>query len=367
MQYQWNDVALLTDQRACTFLCKTMLRIPEEETIQLQEITLTDWHRSDLENIDPQAQACSGLSGVMQLQLRYKNQQDELETEQIEIPLRGVWKNPEEHLGEAQLLYSRWQNVDAYLLLETVLQIRRELELQPTQVLVGQFFMEESLTLPDSWPGCADVLTTAAVAEVQSCHIEQQMLQVQGAYHLTVVYVDDAQPGERLFAYQQSRSFLWQMAVPAGLQELTGVQPYYQSLAVQLLHDREIELRGTGVLCTPPITSDLRQTGVVETEVMEREVLKTEVPAESHEAIPEPVVPMKVENNEQRSRYAKHVPHTPSVINSRGSRRANLSKYMRDLNGMVQSPNSIRNFEIGQGTEEIEESEETEYKMKTGL
>lgn len=36
----------------------------------------------------------------------------------------------------------------------------------------------------------------------------------------------------------------------------------------------------------------------------------------------------------------------PSVVTSRGSRRANLSKYMRNLNSSVQTPKSTRNFEI---------------------
>lgn len=321
LAYEWNDVALLMDQRACTFLCKTMLQIPEGEVSQLQEIEFADWSRIPSQNDTEQ------FSGTMQLQIGYLNQQGERHQLQVEIPLQGTLQEPLREQADARLLYSKGQLADNYLLLETVLQIPRELQLQRTQVIVGQFEMAELLELPEQWPGCVDVLTTAAAAVVQDYAVHQQQVQVQGVYQLTAVYVNEEREGEQLFAYQQRRSMEVSVPVPAGLREITGVQPYYQSLSVQQLDDHHIQLTGSGVLCTLPVE---------EAKAAEPEMLAE--PAEQETAGCEELC--YVPQNRRQ-------PQGPSVVNSRGSRRANLSKYMRDLNSSVQSPTSIRNFEIG--------------------
>lgn len=325
----WNDVALLTDQRACTFLCKAMLMLSEEEAASLQhdtqQIQLKEWKRQSSVEEYPYLTgsatleiACSHLTGEQKLFL-------------AELPLSGRVKYPITIKEDARLLYSSGRFADTSLLIEFVLQIPQELHLKRTQVIAGQFDMEELLELPEPWPDCAEVLTTAAVAEVQNCTVNQQKLLVEGQYLLTVVYADETQRGECLFAWQQHRPLQWAIPVPAGLQDLTGVQPYYQSLAVQLLDTRRIQLTGSGVVCTLPDDSTALQQEewIVETDD-EEEKRKTDSFAE------------------------QKVQSSPSVINSRGSRRANLSRYMRDLNGMGQSPTSVRNFEIGQEPEETE-------------
>ncbi len=332
--FQWNDVALLTDQRACTFLCKTMLQIQTEDKIALQGINLEQWRliESDAEDV---------LSVEMTLSLQLMDQQGKTDQMQVKIPLLGAVSEMVK-LDEAKLLYSHGEILEDHLLLETVLQIRRELELQPTQVIVGQFAMEELLELPDNWPDCMEVLTTAASAEAEICKIEQQTLEVQGVYHLTIVYIDDNQIGEKLFAYQQHRPFVWRIAVPAGLHELSGAEPYYQSLSVQLLSQRQIQLTGNGVLCTLPADG------------MERDGLFDEA---GQDAIAQPAAELVLESTATAENRQNHnLPHTPSVVNSRGSRRAKLHQYMRDLNGMVQSPTSIRNFEIGQESDDASEA-----------
>ena len=166
---------------------------------------------------------------------------------------------------------------------------------------------------------------TTVEADVQSFTIENQILQVEGIYHLTLVYVDETQPGECLFACQQHRPMKWSVKIPAGLQELTGVQFYYQSLAVKQLNTRQIQLSGNGVVCTLP--GDKQEPELI----IEPEAVKVK---ENHASF-----------------IRKRIPCGPSVVNSRGSRRENLSRYMRDLNGMGQSPTSVRNFEIAQNSE----------------
>ena len=43
LTYEWNDMALLTDQRAYTIICKTMLQIPQQEIAEIQDVVLDDW------------------------------------------------------------------------------------------------------------------------------------------------------------------------------------------------------------------------------------------------------------------------------------------------------------------------------------
>ena len=137
LAYDWNDVALLTDQRACTFLCKTMLLVSDMEVCQLQEIHLVNWEKTLPQEDKKQ------LSGVMQVQIVYLDQKGKQCQLQTEIPLQGTLAMPVQALGQAKLLYGRGQVADGYLLLETVLQIPYELQLQRSQVIVGPFEMEE--------------------------------------------------------------------------------------------------------------------------------------------------------------------------------------------------------------------------------
>lgn len=319
LAYEWNDVALLTDQRACTFLCKTMLLVTNMDVCQIQEINLVNWEPALLQ-VDK-----NQLSGVMQVQIIYLDQKDSRRQLQTEIPVHGMAAMPVQAFGQASLLYGRGQVAEDHLLLETVLQIPYELQLQRSQVIVGPFEMEELLELPELWPDCTEVLTTVAVADAKTCAVQQQQLKVQGCYQLTIVYADASQQGESLYAYQQLRPMEQMCTVPDGLQELDGVQPYYQSLSVQLLDSHHVQLSGSGVLCTLP-AEQAEDDGSEEWPAMEAQTLEQAVVA----------VPL----HQQRQ-------NAPSVVNSRGSRRANLSKYMRNLNSSVHSPTAVRNFEIG--------------------
>lgn len=373
LDYEWNDVALLMDQRAYTFVCKTMLQIPEQTIEVLQEIILADWQYKPEQN--------EGLrfDGSMTLQVGYLCQQQRGELK-VAIPLQGNLQEPLTEQSSARLLYSKGQVAGSCLLLEAVLQIPRVQQLQRSQVLLGQFAMEELLELPKQWPCFQDVLATVAAMQIDSFQIGQQQLQVQGCYRLAVIYENGGQPGERLFAYEQQRPMTVALPVPPGLQELEGIQPYYQNLTAQLLDDRHILLAGEGVLCTlsdtaivedttkssqsaASVDSDAltRQMAGILQQLMEElkrhaEITEQQEPAsqpKSKDGAEAPVSQQTAEEGDcgevcpvRRTVQSGSNVH-PSVVNSRGSRRANLSKYMRNLNSSVQTPKSMRNFEIG--------------------
>lgn len=209
LDYEWNDVALLTDQRAYTFVCKTMLQIPEQRIEVLQEIILADWQYKPEQN--------EGLrfDGSMTLQVGYLCQQQRGELK-VAIPLQGNLQESLTEQSSARLLYSKGQVAGSCLLLEAVLQIPRVQQLQRSQVLLGQFAMEELLELPKQWPCFQDVLATVAAMQIDSFQIGQQQLQVQGCYRLAVIYENGGQPGERLFAYEQQRPMTVALPVPPG-------------------------------------------------------------------------------------------------------------------------------------------------------
>ena len=347
---EWNDVALLTDQRAYTFVCKTMLQIPEDvDTIEA--ISLLAWCMD--ENVDD----IKSLSGVVQLQIAYRTPPGRQDVLAAVIPLQGYLRQPLGKTGEAQLIYSHGQVADGHLLLEAVLRISRELQLARSQVIAGQFCMEELLELPDAWPDCDDLLLTVADTVVDSCVIAEQSLQVAGQYRLAVLYADEAQPGEKLFAYEQTRPMAQTIPVPAGLQELTGVEPYYQSLSAELLDDRHIQISGEGVLCTvaeetneDAMTAQMQGSAQSSDDADNAEDAGKTNPA----SVGQPTAPCGEVCPVRQKQRPGQKPQ-PSVVNSRGSRRANLTKHMRDLHGFVQTPTFMRNFEIGAELEKNEE------------
>ena len=117
LAYQWNDVALLTDQRAYTFVCKTMLQIPQDEVKELQEIILADWHNQSAQK--------DTFDGAMQLQIGYLDQQKQQTALQVEIPLQGELQEPLMQDVDARLIYSKGKLAGSCLLLETILEIPR--------------------------------------------------------------------------------------------------------------------------------------------------------------------------------------------------------------------------------------------------
>ncbi len=376
LAYEWNDVALLTDQRAYTFVCKTMLKIPEQTVDELQEIILADWQ------YQPEQNEALQFDGSMTLQIGYLCQQQRGELE-VKIPLQGELQEPLRRQSSGRLLYSQGQVAGSCLLLEAMLQIPREQQLQRSQVILGQFAMEEMLELPKEWPDMREVLATVAAMTVDEFQIEQQQLKLQGRYQLAVAYENGEQPGERLFAYQQQRPMTAALPVPPGLQELARVAPYYQNLTAQLLDDRHILLAGEGVFCTAeerePLeeqqadvpqsrgeTTDQERFTEQMTEILQG--LMAELKRHAEATAQQSAAPKQPEGAEALQQTAAETdceevcpaqkpvqpanqPH-PSVVNCRGSRRANLSKYMRNLNSSVKTPQSMRNFEFGAEVEQ---------------
>ena len=246
LTYEWNDVALLTDQRAYTFICKTMLQIPEHAITELQEIILLDW-----ENHSQQKHT---FDGSMQLQIGYLDRQQQKAALQIEIPLQGDLEDVWQSNATARLLYGKGKVTDTCLLLETVLQIPRMPELKRSQVTVGPFHMEELLELPEDWPGCEELEATAAILQMEESVVQQQKLYLSGIYQLAVVYQNEAQIGEQLFAYEQQRPAQLVVPVPAGVAQLEGIIPFYHNLTAQILDDKRILLIGDGMLYTEAVS-----------------------------------------------------------------------------------------------------------------
>lgn len=391
LTYEWNDVALLTDQRAYTFICKTMLQIPEHAITELQEIILLDWEN--------QSQQKHTFDGSMQLQIGYLDQQQQKAALRIDIPLQGDLEDVWQSNATARLLYGKGKVTDACLLLETVLQIPRMPELKRSQVAVGPFHMEELLELPEDWPGCEELEATAAILQIEESVVQQQKLYLSGVYQLAVVYQNEAQIGEQLFAYEQQRPAQLMVPVPAGVAQLEGIIPFYHNLTAQILDDKRILLIGDGMLYTeavsdapaaqqsrpafdaaqpklqqeqqeescPEESQTLQQNIRLETilrqliealQQHEQETAKKQQNAVRPEKTdqwiqqkkPQPTEPQPqepaAEPTAQPMQKQPAPNRPPSVVNSRGSRRANLSKYMRNLNSSVQTPKSMRNFEI---------------------
>lgn len=383
LTYEWNDVALLTDQRAYTFICKTMLQIPENEVEALQEVILVDW------KYRPIQKNTLNFDGWMQLQVGYLNQQEQRAELQVTIPLEAELQEELPEKANARLIYSNGKVAGNCLLLETVLQIPRFQALQRSQVILGQFQMEELIELPEEWPCCQDLLATVAAVKINDYQIEQQQLRLDGEYQLAVIYENVEQPGECLFAYEQRRTMTVALAVPPGLQELEQLVPYYQNLTAQQLDDRHVLLAGEGVLCTSPIGKNEKKQREWDTQTRSEEA--EPLMEEQAEKKPNHDLTMQMaavlqqlmeeikrhqeteQSNEQQKQAEKKVSASdkgisqstcdtvcptrevangnkierPSVVNCRGSRRANLSKYMRNLNSSVRGPKTTRNFEIG--------------------
>ena len=98
---EWNDVALLTDQRACTFLCKAMLRLPEPANDMAEQIVLKEWSRVSAPDDKME------LRGKIQLELLYSDARNEKTVYGAELWLQGAIDEPVQFIGEAGLLYSR--------------------------------------------------------------------------------------------------------------------------------------------------------------------------------------------------------------------------------------------------------------------
>lgn len=390
LTYEWNDVALLTDQRAYTFICKTMLQIPEHAITELQEIILLDW-----ENHSQQKHT---FDGSMQLQIGYLDRQQQKAALQIEIPLQGDLEDVWQSNATARLLYGKGKVTDTCLLLETVLQIPRMPELKRSQVTVGPFHMEELLELPEDWPGCEELEATAAILQMEESVVQQQKLYLSGIYQLAVVYQNEAQIGEQLFAYEQQRPAQLVVPVPAGVAQLEGIIPFYHNLTAQILDDKRILLIGDGMLYTeavsdaPAAQPKLQQGQQEESCPEEKQMLQQNIRLETilrqliealqqheQETAKKQQRPVRPEKTDQGMQQKKTQPQEtaaepteqpmkkppapnrpPSVVTSRGSRRANLSKYMRNLNSSVQTPKSMRNFEILAEPEGIKANQTTE-------
>ena len=75
LTYKWHDVALLSDQRAYTIICKTMLQIPQQEIIEIQDAALNDWvwHRQPVSD-DTKTDALVPFRGSVTIQIYYLNQ-----------------------------------------------------------------------------------------------------------------------------------------------------------------------------------------------------------------------------------------------------------------------------------------------------
>ena len=319
LTYKWHDVALLSDQRAYTIICKTMLQIPQQEIIEIQDAALNDWvwQRQPVSD-NTKTDVLVPFRGSVTIQIYYLNQDYQQETCFAVLPLEGAWEEPLTEQNSMRLLFYHTQTAGEHLLLETVLQVNRNQPLDPTQVLIGQFQMEEQIVLEDPWPSCSELLLTSMVLQIHQWQIDAGQLQLNGEHQIVCVYQSSRQTGEQVFVHEYRVPMKANILVPKGVQELSGIMPYYQSITAQVLDDHCILVTGSGVFCTLPNEENASWQSDCREEPPMQSVEKDDI---------------------------------PSVINSRGSRRANLSKYMRHLNNSVETPTSIRNIEIVKETE----------------
>ncbi len=335
LTYEWNDVALLVDQRAYTIISKTMLQIPQQQISEIQDVLLFDWTWKREVLCDDEIQkTMTPFQGMIVVQIIYLN--DELQQEHVfvEVPIQGAWQEPLTQQNAMRLVFQHTQMAEEHLLLELVLQVNRSQPLERSQVLIGQFQLEEQIILEQPWPACDDLLATSVVLQVQDWQIVDRQLQFTGQYQMVLIYQNESHSGEHVFVYEQRLPMEATILVPEGLQELSGIVPYYQNLTAQVLDEQCIQLMGNGVFCTLPCELCT---------YMERENMQPDTEIEA------PLL-------QQAEKYtAPHVSaekeQSPSVVNRRGSRKANLSKYMRDLNNSVETPTSVRNFELGMDSE----------------
>ena len=108
---EWNDVALLTDQRACTFLCKAMLCLPSPADGLVEGIQLKSWKGVS----EPECQ--EELAGSVQLEVLYRDSKGESFIYSVELWLQGTIAEPVPFTGEACLLYSRGKAAGQHLLI----------------------------------------------------------------------------------------------------------------------------------------------------------------------------------------------------------------------------------------------------------
>lgn len=320
LAYEWNDVALLADQRAYTIVCKTLLQISQQEINEIQEVVFLDWtwQSPSICNQNMETDLVP-FHGTVTLQIYYLNHELQQESMYVAIPLEGAWEEALTQQNSMRLVFYHTKAIENHLLLETVLQISRNQPLKHTQVLIGQFQLEEQLVLEAPWPSCDALLATAVVLQLNHWELDAGLLQIDGEYHLTGIYQNARQPGEQVFVYENRLPMTASILVPEGLQELNGVMPYYQSITAQVLDEQHILMMGSGVFCTLPVPKE------------------DAVSRAQTEAVPFDT-PVQQET-------------IPTVVNSRGSRRATLSKYMRNLNNSVETPSSIRNIELHTDTD----------------
>ena len=311
LTYEWNDVALLVDQRAYTLVCKTMLQIAEQNMNEIQDITLYDWVWNS-EELEDKTIDCTlvPFQGTVTLQIQYLNHDFQQETFFVEVPIQGAWQEAITQQNSMRLMFHHAQLAETNLLLETVLQVGRNQPLDASQVIIGKFQMDEIITISEPWPHCDSLLATSVTLQVTDWEINSGKLFLQGSYQVVSVYQSTRQIGEQIFLHEYRMPVETVLQVPEGLKMLNGIVPYYQSMTAQVLNEQQIQMIGNGVFCTMPA-----------------------------------IFQEKKINEENKANYPKDT--IPSVVNSRGSRRANLSKYMRSLNQSVETPTSIRNFEIG--------------------
>ena len=328
LTYEWNDVALLTDQRAYTFICKTMLRIPQQELIEIQDVVLNDWVWQRYPVDDMAQDAIVPFQGNITVQIEYLNRNDQQETFFAVLPLEGAWEEPMAEQNSMRLIFYHTQIAGDCLLLETVLQINRSRPLESTQVLLGQFQLDEQIVLEAPWPSCSELLQTSVNLQVEDWAIDAGQLKIDTQHQIVCAYQSRQQAGEQIFVHEERVPMKASILVPEGLRELNGIMPYYQSITAQLLDETCMHITGTGVFCTLPISEAERICDINELDCTAETKIEQQYAAKADKK--EPI---------------------PSVVNRRGSRRAKLSKYMRNLNNSVETPNTMRNIELNIETE----------------
>lgn len=238
--YVWNDVACLNDDRAMTFVCKTLFQLPAEITYcQLDQLKVEEIRAGSYDEKN-----CSKLC----LSAVLVDDQASKQRFLLEIPFT---EDSEEQwqLASMQITYLQGQLCQDRLFIETVMSHQKEQQTRGSRVILGEITMREVLELQENWPEGQQVLGSQVLSYLDQAELQEgQRLSLSGNHLLAVLYEAQENAGEKVFVYQEARSFQAVVPLSKYLDDLIGVQLEYQSLTVQLIAPRKILLNGIGVL-----------------------------------------------------------------------------------------------------------------------
>lgn len=333
----WNDVTCLVDERAVTFVCKTLFQLLLEEDLPVEQLVQLELEKLSCQ--EPQGI----LAGQILLQAVCTTKDGEERVYPLVIPFAADQLEGRQY-GHLNVHYIQGQLIEDKLWVETVVSgIRLELS-RDGQVILGEVALREVLDLPGQLPGCEQLISAQVISNIEHMELlEGVRVQVAGHHLLSVLYEGRRKAGEKLHVYQQTCPFQGEIELGHQLADLNGAVLHYRLLTAQLLEERKLMISGVGMIKTLAVEEqeDVAEQDclLTEGEVVERRTPVEAVPVRPERERVEPVVESAKNNSSVAVEKAVR-------RGSRISQRTQLSKYMRELDGMVRGPKSMRNFDL---------------------